>query len=119
MAASILAFVFGCLLLALAARYVALVVMVGKERFRPGHPLGFRGRALLRSEEAWHVGHLAARPLAGMAAACAGVNAFATVGLTSLSIVAVTVVGLLAIACVTALGALARSLALKAAKKIN
>lgn len=104
----------GLVLLGLAARYFALLLLIGKARFRVDHPLGFRAAELSASEESWDAGHRAARPLLVVTVAIAALDAFATVGmLRDMGTLSAVFVGALQVLVVIGLARLARSEAIR------
>lgn len=107
----------GLFLLGLATRYLATLVLTGKQKFSVGHPFGLHAAALRASEEAWDIGHRAARPLLIVTIVLAVVDAFAiVVVMPGAPVLVVIGVGLVAIALVFGLAALARSVAVKAVR---
>ncbi|MDU0969340.1 MAG: hypothetical protein E7A62_09735 [Actinomycetaceae bacterium] len=120
MASTVIAFIVGILLLLMAARYVAVVALTGKERFRVGHPLGLRSRELTASEEAWDAGHRAARPILLVTIVMAFLDAFLTVVMfQEMSVVATIIVGVIEVALILALAAVARSQAVRQARLVT
>lgn len=113
MSSQTLSVIMGVLILLVAARFVAAVVV----RARPGSALGLRTRATLSGEDAWLAGHAAARMLLLLGAGLAILDSFALVlAASGMGLLATAGMGAAFLLLLGVLWLTARSLANKAAR---